>query len=132
MRKVLKFISTEMKKAGIEYHFQRNKKPKPTYPYFVGELVPAEPATEDGEKEFTLILDGFTRETSVSEGTLLELLLEAEKIEEHFPQVEGLTALSGNQAIAVFYCNCQPVESGNEQLQKVQVNLTIKTWKGGK
>ncbi len=62
----------------------------------------------------------------------MELLLEAEKIERHFPQVEGLSALSGNQAITVFYCNCQPVESGNEQLQKVQVNLTIKTWKGGK
>ncbi len=54
MRKVLKFINAEMKKAGVEYYFQKNKKPKPIYPYFVGELVPAEPVSEDGEKEFTL------------------------------------------------------------------------------
>lgn len=131
MRKILKLINAEMKKAGIEYHFQKNKKPEPAYPYFVGGLIPAEPVAEDGMKEFTLVLDGFTRETSDSEGTLLELLLEAEKIERHFPQVEGLTAMSGNQAIAVFYCNCQPVESGDVQLQKIQVNLTVKTWKGG-
>lgn len=131
MKKILGFINTEMKKAGIEYHFQKNKKPKPVYPYFVGELIPVEPASEDGMKEFTLVLDGFTREMPSNEGTLIELLLEAEKIEGHFPQVEGLTALSGNQAIAVFYCNCQPVESGDAQLQKIQVNLTVKTWKGG-
>lgn len=131
MKKILGFINTEMKQAGIEYHFQKNKKPKPVYPYFVGELVPVEPASEDGKKEFTLVLDGFTRETPSNEGTLMELLLEAEKIEGHFPQVEGLTVLSGNQAIAVFYCSCQPVESGDAQLQKVQVNLTVKTWKGG-
>jgi len=26
---------------------------------------------------------------------------------------------------------CQPLDSGDEQLQKVQITLTIKTWKGG-
>ena len=89
MKTALRFINAEMKKAGIDYHFQKNRKPKATYPYFVGELVPADPVTEDGRKEFTLILDGFNRESPQTEGTLLELFAEAEKIEEHFPRWRG-------------------------------------------
>lgn len=131
MKKVLKFIAGEMKKTPVDYHFLKNKKSKPTYPYFVGELLPVDPTTEDGMKEFTLVLDGFNRKTATNEGTLFQLLEEAEKIEEHFPSVEGLTAIVEDQAIAVFYCSCEPVDSGDEQLQKVQVNLTVKTWKGG-
>lgn len=132
MRQVLKLIGSEMKKAGIDYHFLKNKKKKVMYPYFAGELIPTEPDTEDGKKEFTLVLDGFNRKSETTEGTLFELLEEVEKIEEHFPSVEGLAAVVGNQAIAVFYSSCQAVDSGDEQLERVQVNLTIKTWKGGK
>lgn len=130
MKKILKLIADEMKSIGINYHFQVNKKSPPTYPYFVGELLPVDPTTEDGMKEFTLVLDGFNRKTAANEGTLFQLLEEAEKIEEHFPQVEGLTAIVKNQAIAVFYTRCQPVDSGDEQMERVQVNLSIKTWKG--
>ena len=119
-----------MKKAGIDYHFMKNKEKKITYPYFVGELIPTESITEDGKKEFTLVLDGFNRQSETTEGTLFELLETAEKIENHFPSVEGLTAIVKNQAIAVYYLSCQPVDSGDGQLEKVLVNLSIKTWKG--
>lgn len=130
MKQVLKFIASEMKKAGIDYHFLRNKKRKVAYPYFVGELFPAEPVTEDGKKEFTLLVEGFNRKSEATDGTLYELLEEAEKIEYHFPSVGGLTTVVNNQAIVVFFCGCQPVDSGDEQLEKVQVNLSIKMWKG--
>ena len=36
----------------------------------------------------------------------------------------------GNQAIAVFFNSVQPVDSGEEQLKKIQVNLDVKSWKG--
>lgn len=130
MKQVLKLIASEMKKANVDYHFMKNKKKRITYPYFVGELLPTESTTEDGKKEFTLVLDGFNRKSETTEGTLFELLEEAEKIENHFPQVEGLTAIVKNQAIAVYFSSCQSVDSGDEQLEKVQVNLSIKTWKG--
>lgn len=130
MKQVLELIASEMKKAGIDYHFLKNKKKKITYPYFVGELLPVNPVTEDGKKEFTLVLDGFNRKSEKTEGTLFELMEESEKIEEHFPPVEGLTALVQNQAIAVYFLSCKPAKSGDEQLEKVQVNLSIKTWKG--
>lgn len=131
MKTLLKFINTEMKTVGIDYHFGVNEKEKLIYPYFVGDLLPVDPISEDGRKEFTLVLDGFNRKSDVTEGTLFELLEVTEKIEEHFPHIGGRTAIVDNQAIAVFYCSCQPVDSGNPALQKVQINLSIKTWKGG-
>lgn len=130
MKQILKLIADEMKSAGIDYHFQMNKKSPPTYPYHVGELIPVNPDTEDGKQEFTLVLDGFNRKSKTSDGTLFELLEDAKKIEERFPKVGGFTALRGNQAIAIYYLSCQPVESGDEQLQKVQTLLQIKSWKG--
>lgn len=130
MKQILKLIADEMKSAGIDYHFQVNKKSPPTYPYHVGELIPVNPDTEDGKQEYTLVLDGFNRKSKNSDGTLFELLEDAEKIEERFPKVGGFTALRGNQAIAIYYLSCQPVESGDEQLQKVQTLLQIKSWKG--
>lgn len=125
MKQVLSLITAEMKKASVDYHFMKNKKSKPTYPYFVGELLPTEPTSEDGMKEFTLVIDGFNR------GTIFNLLEETEKIEQHFPSVEGLIAMVGNQAIAIFSNSPQVVDSGDEELQKIQINLTVKTWKGG-
>lgn len=130
MKQILKLITDEMKSAGIDYHFQVNKKSPPTYPYHVGELIPVNPDTEDGKQEYTPVLDGFNRKSKTSDGTLFELLEDAEKIEERFPKVGGFTALRGNQAIAIYYLSCQPVESGDEQLQKVQTLLQIKSWKG--
>lgn len=130
MKQILKLIADEMKSAGIDYHFQVNKKSPPVYPYHVSELIPVNPDTEDGKQEFTLVLDGFNRKSETSDGTLYELLADAEKIENRFPKVGGLTVLRGNQAIAIYYLSCQPVESGDEQLQKVQTLLQIKSWKG--
>lgn len=130
MKKILKLIADEMKSAGIDYHFQVNKKSPPTYPYHVGELLPVDSNTEDGKQEYTLVLDGFNRKSKTSDGTLYELLADAEKIEERFPKVGGYTTLLGNQAIAIYYLSCQPVDSGDEQLQKVQTLLQIKSWKG--
>ena len=130
MKNVLKLIAAEMKAAGIEYHFEVNKKSPPTYPYHVGELFPAIPTTEDGMQEYTLELNGFNRKTESSDGTLSELLADVQKIEEHFPLVDGFTTLIGNQAVMIHYISCTPVTSGDEQVQKVQTTLSIKTWKG--
>lgn len=124
MKKMLKWIADELKSAGIEYHLNRNGKSKPTYPYFVGELLPVDPVNEDGMQEYSLLLDGFTR------GTLTELLECAEKIEECFPIVDGKVAVLGDsETVAAWYSGCQPVETGEEELQKVTITITIHTWK---
>lgn len=129
MKQILKLIADEMQSAGIDYHFQVNKKSPPSYPYHVGELIPVNPDTEDGKQEFTLVLDGYNRKSKTSDGTLYELLTDAQKIEERFSRVGGLVTLRGNQAIAIYYLSCQSVESGDEQLQKIQTLLQVKSWK---
>ncbi|MFA9375592.1 MAG: hypothetical protein ACERKZ_02445 [Lachnotalea sp.] len=125
MKKVLKLIKNEMAAIPVDYHFMKNKKSKPTYPYYVGELLPVEPVNEDGCKEYTFVLTGFNR------GSILDLLESAETIEEHFPSVEGISIVDGNEVIVVYSNTTQVIDSGAEELQKVQINLTIKTWKGG-
>lgn len=130
MKKVLKIVRDRMKSNEINYHFQRYKTSVPQYPYFIGEILPVTPTTEDGMKEYTLVLQGFNRETEKSDGTLFGLLEESDKIEKLFPSVEGFRTVIDNQAIAVFFCSCQPIESGESQLQKIEIQMTIKTWKG--
>lgn len=119
-----------MKSAGIDYHLGKNKKSPPAYPYFVGEFIPVDTNSEDGRKEWTLLLDGFTRQTAKSSGDLLELLQEAEKIEDHFPCVGGLKTVVKNQAIVGYFVGVQPVDTDDDQLTRVQITLQIKSWKG--
>lgn len=130
MKKILNVIKTEMKSAGIDYHFQENKKSPPSYPYFVGELIPVVTGSEDGMKEYTIILNGFNRKTANNSGDLLELLDAADVIETHFPVVGGFRTVINNQAIVIHFANFQPIDSGDEQLNKIEITLQIKTWKG--
>lgn len=125
MREVLKLISQEMASIPLDYHFQVNKKSKPTYPYFVGELIPADTNSEDGRKEYTWIVTGFSR------STILDLLESVEKIEKHFPSVEGLCVVNSTCSIVIYTSTTRVLESGAEGLQKTETYLTIKTWKGG-
>lgn len=126
MKIVLKFIKEEMEKMGIDYHFMKNKKSKPIYPYFVGELFQIENAEEDGMQEYSALLTGFDRGNGME-----ELIEAAEKIEQHFPEVTGLTASVSDSCIAVFHSASNMIESGSEDINKLQVNLTVKLWKGG-
>lgn len=123
MKKVLKHVASEMKAAQINYHFQKYKTANPVYPYFVGELLPVIPVNEDGIKEYTLSLQGFHR------GSIVELLEEVDKIEEHFPAWGNSTVID-EQSVTIFFDTCQVLDSMVEGLEKVSVNLTIKTLKG--
>ena len=123
MRKVLKYVLSEMKGAGINYHFQKYKTAEPVYPYFVGELLPVTPVNEDGIKEYTLQLEGFHR------GSVVELLEEVDKIEERFPMWGNSTVID-NQSVTIFYDTCQTLDSMVEGLEKVLIHLTIKSLKG--
>lgn len=125
MKGVLKYIAKELGGIPVQYHFLQNRAGKVTYPYFVGEIFPVDMASEDGRKEYSMLLTGFDRSED-----LLRLLREAEKITEYFPSVEGRTAITGRQCIAVFSSEPAPVASGEENLQKLQISLTIKSWKG--
>lgn len=124
MENVLAYINTMLTEAGINYHFLEYKTNKVVYPYHVGTLLPTEPYTEDGHREYTLVLDSFNR------GSMLDLLKDIETIENTFPSVEGVQTVVNDEFIAVFFATSQPIDTDDEGLQRMETNIRIKTWKG--
>ena len=118
----LNVISNAMSELGIEYDFMERKS-EPVYPYFTGEYTESDPLTEDGLQECTFILNGFTR------GTWLSLEEAKNKIEQYFNKVSGKTVIaeSGN-AVAVFYSSSLVIHTGDAELKRIQINLTVKEW----
>lgn len=120
---ILKIISDAMDEMHLNYEFMEWSA-EPVYPYFVGEYQEVELLSEDGLQECTFILTGFSRTTWLA-------LEEAKsKIENYFNKISGKTVIaeSGN-AVAIFYATSFPVQTGDAELKRIQINLTIKEWK---
>lgn len=77
----------------------------------------------DGCQEITFILDGFTR------GSWLSLEKYKQKIEQN---IERTAILASGAGVAVFYGNASPVPTGDAELKRIQINLTIKEYKNGR
>lgn len=123
MEEVLSFIDTELSKIGVPYEFLQWTQPV-SYPYFVGEYNETEPTNESGELDKMFILTGFCR----GRDARLRLEENRQKIEDAF--LEGMTAtLNSGSVVAVFYCNAFYIPTGEAELFKIQINLSIKLWK---
>lgn len=123
-KNILKVVSDGMTEMGLEYEFGEYTKKRIVYPYFVGEYTETEPTTEDGLQETTFMLTGFSRDT------WLTLENAKDKIESYFNKVYGKTVMvDDGSAVAVFYGNALVVPTGDAELKKIQINLTIKEWK---
>lgn len=118
----LGFINDTLIDAGINYEFGEYTS-KLQYPYFVGEYTETDVENEDGMQESTFILSGFSRDTW--------LTLEKAKniIKRLFPAVGGKTAiLKSGAGVAVFYVRSNIIPTGDYQLKRIEINLTIKEW----
>lgn len=123
-KRVLKIIAEAMKSMGIEYDFLTYKKKPIVYPYFVGTYSEPEPLTEDGLQEATFTLDGFSR------GAHIALEDAKERIEQYFDRIEGHTTVADDGSVAVvFYAGALPVDTGDAELKRIQINLHVKEWK---
>ena len=119
----LNIISESLESIGINYEFGEWKS-KIVYPYFVGEYQETPTLNEDGLQETTFILTGFSR------GSWLQLEQAKENIEKHFNKVGGKTVIADSgSAVAIFYENSLVIPTGDAELKKIQINLTIKEWK---
>jgi hypothetical protein len=119
----LKVISDAMDELGLNYEFMEWSS-APVYPYFVGEYQETEPLYESGLQETTFILNGFSR-------TKWKTLEDAKAlIEKQFDRTSGfiVTAPSGN-VVAIFYDSSQSISTGEAELKRIQINLTVKEWK---
>ena len=123
-KEVRRIINDAMTSLGLEYNFMEYAGNPVVYPYFVGEVTETEGVTEDGLQESTFLLTGFSR------GTWLELEEAREKIENYFNSVSGLTVITDSgSGVAIFYAHSLVVPTGDAELKKVQINLSIKEWK---
>lgn len=119
---MLKEISDGMEALGLNYAYLEWND-APVHPYFVGEYNEFESMSEDGLRESTFILTGFNR------GSNSELEKARQKIEKYFNRTAGKVVITDNSAVAIFYANAFPIRTGDAELKKIQINLTIKEWK---
>ena len=120
----LKTIADAMSALGLEYAFGVYAGDPVVYPYFVGEYTETEPMTEDGLQNTTFLLTGFHR------GTWLELEQAKERIENYFNRVSGKTVITDSgSGVAIFYASAMIVPTGDAELKRIQINLSIKEWK---
>jgi hypothetical protein len=120
----LKFINEQMTAIGVPYEFGQWSS-EITYPYWVGEITEEPITTEDGLEPSTMLLTGFHR------GEMIDLLAVMEKIKSHFSPVHGLRdQTDSGSSIAVFFDGYFSIPSGEIGLEKMQIMLKIKEWKG--
>lgn len=119
----LKFINEQMDILSVPYEYGEWTSDV-IYPYSVGEVTEEPIMNEDGSAESTMLLTVFNR------GSYIELERIKESIRKHFNPICGLRAKTDSGAIAVFYDGAFPVPTGEADLKRIQINLTIKEWKG--
>lgn len=116
----LKFINNTLESAGINYDFAERKRAV-VYPYWVGEYTDLGADNEDGMSEANFTLDGWTR------GEWLDLENDRETIESLFN--DCTTILENGSGIDISYAGAQIIPTGDAELKRMQINLTIKEWK---
>lgn len=120
---MLKAVKSGMEALGLNYAFMQWEGDV-VYPYFVGEYQEAPPMSEDGLQEATFILTGFTR------GKWLDLEAAKEKIENYFNKISGKTVIAEDgSAVAIFYENSLVIPTGDAELKRIDINLSVKEWK---
>ena len=121
-KNTLKAVKAAMEEMSLEYAFRRFRR-KPAYPYFVGDYMEADPLSEDGLQECTFILTGFAR----GSGSEDDLETAKDKIRNYFAQ-EGRAFPFADGVVAVAYGSAQPIPTEDAELDRIQINLTVKEW----
>lgn len=116
------YINDCMEELGLNYQFMEwigNI----SYPYFIGEYSEVAGDSEDGREETTFYLNGFTR------GKWRELEDAKERIRKCFPSTGRTTILPSGMGIAISYDNANLIQTGDAELKRIQINLSIKEWR---
>lgn len=117
---VLKHIKEKLINGGINYEFGEWKSDI-VYPYFVGEYNESPSNEEDGSIEGAFILNGFTT------GNWLDLENAKETIENLFAYDTSIT--ESGSGLTVSYNGSLIIPTGDANLKRIQINLSIKEWR---
>lgn len=119
---MLKVIATQLNTLGVPYEYMRWSGTV-SDPYFVGEYSQVTTLSEDGLSEYTFMLNGFSR------GSWADLEEIKQKIEQHFPVAGGLRiATDDGSAVVITFESAYPVDTGEADLKRIQINLNVKKW----
>ena len=121
-KETISIIGKELESLGLNYHFMKYKAEEIVYPYFIGEYEETPPYSEDGMNESTFIITGYSR------ATVLELEEVKELIKNEFNEEKLIKSSKG--VIAVVYESGGPIPTADFGLNKIQINLNVKEWKG--
>lgn len=120
----LKFIKESMEQLELPYEFLVWTSDL-VFPYIVGEYTEVESFEGDDLQEETNFLLTATTNTC-----FMDLEEIKETIKNFFPEY-GMTAILDNgSGIVVSFTTAFPVQSGEQGLYRMQINLKIKEWKG--
>lgn len=119
----LQFLNNQMEKAlPGHYAFMRwNTHPPDDY-YFTAEYneTPMETAEEDGRREMTIYVRGYTW------GDWLSL----ENAKEAIARIVPTTAILENgSGVAIFYDSASVVPTGLDELKSIKIDLTMQEWR---
>lgn len=120
---VLQFINEQMDFLAIPYEFGEWTSDV-KYPYVVGEITEVESDLEDGSEEYQFILTVFQR------GQYADIEEIKNKIKKHFHPINGMRRQIISNVIVGYYGGAFYVPTGEADLKKLQINITIKQWKG--
>lgn len=123
---VLRFINEQMDLLAIPYEFGEWTSDV-KYPYVVGEMTEPETDTEDGKEQCDFILTVWHR---ASEHPYMSIEEIKNKIKKHFHFIHGKRSQIDDTVIVGFYGGAFYVPTGEADLKKLQINLSIKQWKG--
>ena len=119
---VLGIIATELNSIGVPYEFMRWTSAV-EYPYFIGEFTETPTMREDGYREGTLMVTGTTT------GSWMDLEQYRAKIEKHFPSIFGLRLTTDDGVVVIHYGHSFPVDTGEADLKRIQINLDVREWR---
>lgn len=116
------YVSGMMGRLALPHAPWRFKKTPIPEMYFISDYseIPSSTAEENGRRDVTVILRGYTR------GDMLSLYVDAGKIEKSCAKTEILPDGTG---IAVFYDSAMSVPTGNDEIKSIKINLTIQVWR---
>ena len=121
MKKVLNVLKNEAKLMNLPYEFD-NWKSERRLPYFVGEIAEIITSDEDGKREFDFILTGEDGET------YSRLLDYSEIIKKRYKY--GHSVVIDGGVVKIIYNNTIPVPVEDEDVKRIQINITVYLWEG--
>lgn len=120
----LKYLGDLLISMGIPYQFMEwSSFPVPD-PYWVGQYSETPTVDEGGEFQSDFMLIGTTKHKYIK----LERV--KEQIRKAFPETGYTDIMSNGWGIMIAYESSFPIPSIEEGVHRLQINLSVKEWKG--